>query len=549
MAKLFDEEFLKKLEYLYLLSKKLFAGKARAHTRTKKMGWGMEFADYRDYAPGDDPRYLDWNLYARMEQLATKLFHEEENLNVHFLLDASRSMDFGDPKKFDYARKVVAALAYVALSNHDAVSIQPFGAELAEPMPVTRGKGRILAVFDYLENLKPMPSTDMAGAFSTFLSQKRPKGLAVVVSDFWDEAGYERALKSAYSAGYDLAALCLHHHYEAEPKWRGAVVMTDAESGRRRQVTISGRTLRRYRREYEDYLARVRVVCHSLHCHQLYAQNRVAARGSCLAGLSAGAFRQMIPNGISWSAFAALYGALAAVIAVVFLLRFARRGRAVSSTLIWQKVLGARQSFWKEVLSFLMQLILVGLLALALVDPRPKDDERGDRYVAVVIDASESMNAEEGGATRLALAVRGARELLDTLAPRDRAMIVKASATADALTPFTASRSERRRALENLRAFGAEPALDEAVALAVGAVRSLNRRDNDEAYVVVFTDRPDRVKSGETERIDVRAVAVGETRPNLAVRRSTCAGRKGWRRRTKRWSPSAISRPFQPPPN
>jgi uncharacterized protein (DUF58 family) len=269
---LFDDEFLKKLEYLYLLSKKIFHGKAKAESRSKKIGWGMEFADYRDYAPGDDPRYLDWNLYARVGHLVTKLFHEEENLNVYFLLDASRSMDYGHPSKFDYGRKVVAALAYIALANLDLTTVQPFGDELLPDLPAVRGKGQILKVFEYLENLEAAPRTDMDRALRAFANRTKSKGLAVVVSDFWDEAGYERALKTAYAAGFDLAAVCLHHDFEAEPKWRGTVTMTDSETNRRLQVTISGRTLAKYRAEYDAYLDRLRTVCNALHCHLIYAR-------------------------------------------------------------------------------------------------------------------------------------------------------------------------------------------------------------------------------------------------------------------------------------
>lgn len=275
MSKLFDDEFLKKLEYLYLLSKKIFHGKTQALTRSQKVGWGMEFADHRDYAPGDDPRYLDWNLYARMGQLVTKLFHEEENLNVHFLLDISKSMDYGSPSKLDYGKKIVAALAYVALSNLDSIAISPFGGDLRPELSMLRGKAQITKVFDFLENLEPAPDTDIERAVSTFAAKKRPKGLAVVVSDFWDEAGYERALKKAYTAGYDLSAVCLHHRFEANPKWRGTLIITDSETRQRRQITINRRSLRRYEEEYQAYLGRLKSVCNSVKCHYVYAQTKI----------------------------------------------------------------------------------------------------------------------------------------------------------------------------------------------------------------------------------------------------------------------------------
>src|SRR5262249_10171018 len=160
---LFDEEFLKKLEYLAIVSRKVFAGKVRAERRSRKVGAGVEFADHRDYAPGDDIRYLDWNLFGRMERLLLRLFEEEEDLHVYLLCDASGSMRTGHPPKLEYASKVAAALAYVTLSNLDRVSIVPFGGdERRDPLPPARGKGRIFKVFQFLREVEAHGSTHLA---------------------------------------------------------------------------------------------------------------------------------------------------------------------------------------------------------------------------------------------------------------------------------------------------------------------------------------------------------------------------------------------------
>ena len=120
---LFDSDFLKKLEYLSLVSRRVFRGSLLAQRRTMQLGGGIEFADHREYTPGDDFRYLDWNLYARHDELLLKRFQEEEDLHVYFLLDCSRSMGFGEPPKFDFARQVTAALAYIALADLDRVAV------------------------------------------------------------------------------------------------------------------------------------------------------------------------------------------------------------------------------------------------------------------------------------------------------------------------------------------------------------------------------------------------------------------------------------------
>ena len=155
-ARLFDEQFLKKLEYLFLLSKKMFAGKIHAATRSKKLGWGMEFADHRSYNPGDDLRYLDWNLYGRVGVFFTKLFHEEENLEIHLILDNSRSMDYGDPTKLDYAKRGGrrAGLRGGWRTWTRSTSIRS-PASWARGLDRSAARGQILKVFDFLESLPP----------------------------------------------------------------------------------------------------------------------------------------------------------------------------------------------------------------------------------------------------------------------------------------------------------------------------------------------------------------------------------------------------------
>src|SRR5690242_8499115 len=120
---LFDDEFLKKLEYLNIMSKRLFAGQARAERRTMRRGAGQEFADFRAYVPGDDFRHLDWKAFLRLNKLILRLYQEEEDLPIYFFIDSSQSMDYGNPSKLDYARQVAAALCYIGLANLDRVSI------------------------------------------------------------------------------------------------------------------------------------------------------------------------------------------------------------------------------------------------------------------------------------------------------------------------------------------------------------------------------------------------------------------------------------------
>jgi len=261
---LFDEDFLKKLEYLYIVSKKAFSGKLRAERRGRKVGSGIEFADHRDYAPGDDFRYIDWNIYGRMKKLLLRLFEEEEDLYIFLLLDASSSMDVGEPVKFDYARRVVAALAYIGLANLDRVNILPFAEELRPQLSPKRGKGQIFRVFEFLSALGPHGETDMETSFKSFVHQTRRRGLAVVVSDFFDPHGYGRGLKLLSHHRFETFALQVCDPTEAHPDVKGDLRLLDTESGEERIATVSPQVLRAYEREFKQYCERLEGFCTSI---------------------------------------------------------------------------------------------------------------------------------------------------------------------------------------------------------------------------------------------------------------------------------------------
>src|SRR5499427_2425047 len=157
---LFDDEFLKKLEYLNIISKRLFAGALKAERRTRKRGTGLEFADYRAYVPGDDFRHLDWKAYLRLNRLILKLFEEEEDLPIYFFVDSSRSMNYGRPSKLDYARRVAAALCYIGLANLDRVNLIAYADKVRSELPPQRGKGRIFKVFRFLSDVTPSGETN-----------------------------------------------------------------------------------------------------------------------------------------------------------------------------------------------------------------------------------------------------------------------------------------------------------------------------------------------------------------------------------------------------
>ncbi|MDX9719097.1 MAG: DUF58 domain-containing protein [Myxococcota bacterium] len=260
-SKLFDDAFLKKIEYLYIVSKKVFAGKLRAERKTRKVASGIEFADHRNYSPGDDFRYLDWNVYSRTEKLLVRLFEEEEDLYIYFLLDTSASMLLGSPPKLDYAKRVVAALSYIGLSNMDRVSIIPFNARLVGRLPPSRGKAQIFKVFDFLEKAEEGQQTLMVDAFKSFVAQNKRRGIAVVVSDFYDPRGYEECLNMLRYQQFDTYLVHVYDEYELEPNLRGDLELVDCETGERRSITVTPALLERYRRAHREFCEELEEYC------------------------------------------------------------------------------------------------------------------------------------------------------------------------------------------------------------------------------------------------------------------------------------------------
>jgi len=259
---LFDSEFLKKLEYLSLVSRRVFRGQLLAQRRTMQLGGGIEFADHREYTPGDDFRYLDWNVYARHGELLLKRFQEEEDLHVYILLDCSRSMAAGAPVKFDYARQVAAALAYIALAELDRVALVAFAGSIVADFPLTRGKGRILSLMKFLEGLQVQDGlTDLGRSAENFVHRSQRRGLAIVVSDLFDPAGFERGLDVLRHNRYEPHVVQVFDRREREPLVKGDVELLDVESGEVEKVTVTERNLRQYRRVFDAFLESVRRYC------------------------------------------------------------------------------------------------------------------------------------------------------------------------------------------------------------------------------------------------------------------------------------------------
>ncbi len=258
---LFNDEFQRKLEYLAVVSRRVFSGAMRAERRTKKTGSGIEFADHRDYAPGDDIRYLDWHAFQKFDRLLIRLYEEEEDLAIYFIIDTSASMGFGEGEKLRQAKRLCAALAYVGLANLDRIAIVAATDEISGRMPTTRGKARIFRIFRFLTGIRAEGATDLGEAMKTFVAQHKRKGLAVLISDLYDPEGFERGINVLRFNRFEPYVIHVVDKRDAKPELKGDVRVYDCETGTEREVTVTAKVLEKYQQAYEAYLEEVQRYC------------------------------------------------------------------------------------------------------------------------------------------------------------------------------------------------------------------------------------------------------------------------------------------------
>lgn len=259
---LFPPDFLTRLEYLSMMSKRVFRGRLLAQRRSLQTGAGLEFSDHREYAPGEDLRYLDWNIYARHGQMLVKRFQEEQDLQVSVLLDASGSMNFGSPPKFDRARQLAAAFAWLALADLDRAGIAVFADGLVQELPGGRGRERILGLMRFLEGLSAAGrKTRFSRSVQDFLQRSPRPGLAIVLSDLLDPDGFSEGLDQLRYRHYDLHVVQLFDPRDARPELLGDVELEDLETGEVRQVRVTERIAAEYRRAFLEHQAAARSYC------------------------------------------------------------------------------------------------------------------------------------------------------------------------------------------------------------------------------------------------------------------------------------------------
>jgi uncharacterized protein (DUF58 family) len=278
MSALLTADLLRRLEQFQLLAARRAKSSAKGERRSKARGQSVEFADYRNYVAGDDFRYLDWNLYGRLERLFLKLYEEERELPVRIFLDASESMSFGTPPKFDFARQIAAATGYVALCGFDRVTVHVFpdveaksgetdasavSAELAArgALRNVRGRKSSLQYFQNLSKLKARGAVELNEALRRGAIAARQSGVAIVLSDFLDPAGYEAGLNALIGRGFQVNAIQILAPDELNPETYGDLRLVDAETGATQEITFGKYRLRAYQQTVQNFCQRLREFC------------------------------------------------------------------------------------------------------------------------------------------------------------------------------------------------------------------------------------------------------------------------------------------------
>jgi uncharacterized protein (DUF58 family) len=258
---LLSSEFLTQLERLALVSRRAFRGRTRGERKSQRKGMSVEFSDYRQYGVGDDLRYVDWNIYGRLDRLYLKLFVDEEDLCLHLLLDGSGSMNFGEPPKLRYAARLAAALGFVGLVNLERVGVAVVRDRMAEGWTPTRGRGQFLSLLDFAGRLRAAGPTELSEGLAAYALRSREAGVAVLISDLLDPAGYERGLKALLESRFDVHVIHVLAPEEVDPTLAGDLRLTDAETGEVRDLTMDGEALGDYRQRLGDFLARAEGFC------------------------------------------------------------------------------------------------------------------------------------------------------------------------------------------------------------------------------------------------------------------------------------------------
>jgi len=272
-----------------LLARKIFRGLLRGEHATSRRGRGLEFTDFRHYRPGDDFKHIDWNIYSRLDQLFLKLHASEDDVTLHLVVDASASMGFGEPSKFDHARRLAAALAYIALHNLDRVGVSAFAEDLGETLPPIKARNHMARMLDFLGKLPCAGVTHFGTALRAFAARARSPGLVILVSDLLGATDAHEGIEALRHGGHDVVVIQLLAESEIDPPFEGALRMVDGETGEELDVTVDPDLRALYKRRFERQLQEVEDYCRRRGVEYLRASTAIGFEDIVLKYLRRGA--------------------------------------------------------------------------------------------------------------------------------------------------------------------------------------------------------------------------------------------------------------------
>ncbi len=261
---LIDSKLMARLDVLDVVSRKVFLGKVQGERRSRRRGVSVEFADYRHYAHGDDLRFVDWNVYARLDRLFLKIFLEEEDLSLVIAIDSSASMNWGNPNKFLFCLKLAMALGYIGLVNHNRVSLYCFDSEGVRPNTNLRGRRRTQDMGRWLIQQQPAGGSNFNDAMRAIALGRQGKGVMVILSDFLYKDGYEKGLRYIAGGGFDTFCIQVLSPDEVDPARHGLagdLRLVDVEDEDTAEVTVSAPLLKRYKENLSAYCGKLREFC------------------------------------------------------------------------------------------------------------------------------------------------------------------------------------------------------------------------------------------------------------------------------------------------
>jgi len=258
MERFVDEAFLQRLANLRFIVKGRRKGRLSGLHVSPRAGVSLEFADYRQYAPGDDFRTVDWNIYGRLDRVLVKTYVHETDLPIYLLVDCSASMTLGAPNKVHYAARLASAIAYLGLRGLDRVGLFPFSEHLGTVVPARHGMGHLGRIFRALQEADVGGKTSLGDAISGFLNQTRESGVVFVVSDFLTPGGYEEGFARLLHRGDEPIAVQILDPEDLRPTAAGTTRLVDAETDRRLTITVGRRTLQEYERRLRQHRERLR---------------------------------------------------------------------------------------------------------------------------------------------------------------------------------------------------------------------------------------------------------------------------------------------------